>query len=594
VTATNLNARPIPHPPWVNGVIENVDDPNTVPKGTLEDGENMVPELAPRLATRGGSRIVNTLHDDQGSPAELAHVLGGLGKAATGALVIGWSSATTKHYAYALDSAMAFASGTEATSRTAFPTSWNRATPARPVLATLFEKHYVCDAQTDFSIRNPFEMIDGAVPPVFTEPTFEFVTGGAGAAVLKPYTLEEYNNVLFIAGYGDEEAGGSDAPALLRHSFLGVAPEAAGGFDKDAYNTIGAKGARIYALKKGRGLLLIAKENELYRLTGFGKAYPGWQYQVEGVNNTQGYGVENALALEHAEGWWFGIGKEGPFRTDGFSVDPMRGPRQATWKGIDKLDKCWVRYHPERRVVLFGVHFVAGAPDTTWPWMILVWDCARNVWQPNWRVVGSSIRFTAAATVATTTVAAPSGPPTAPNTTLLTDVSWRANWTTGDASAQTEYWEKRVTGGGSYALIAVVAAGTNLYNENGRTNHNDYTWKVRHVKGGVYSAFSSEVAVKTLIAVPDVDAVATGLYPLAPHVQVTVTSRTDTMTIKVERAPSPFSVWTEIYSNGGFSGTGTVYDSPGAGSWRYRAKSVDSAWSPTDSAYTTTTTVVVS
>jgi hypothetical protein len=509
MSPTNLLARPLPHPPWIAGVIENVDDPSLIPRGTLAAGENLVPERAPRLATRGGSRIVLTLHDDQGTPAELTHVLGGAPKAKTGAVVIGWSDTQDKHYAYALTSDMAFAGASEALSRTVFPAgtgTWQVSSPGRPVFASLFEKLYVSDADPNYSSRKHMVEIDAVIPPGIITQTFDFDPSAGAAAIPKPYCVEEYNNVLFMAGYGDET--NPDAPALVRHSFLARSPYAADGFDKDAYNTIGAKDDRVTGMKKGRGLLLVAKANEIYRVSGFGRAYPGWQYQVEGVQNTHGYGIENPLALEQAEGYWYGIGKEGPFRTDGFSVDSLMGPRQSTWQGIDRLDLAWVRYHPERRLVLFGVHVTAGAPDTSYPWVLLAWDTARQVWQPDWKVTGSSVRFFSAVTVASTSAQGPSAGPSAPSTTLIHSQGWTANWTNGDATAETEYWEKDVTGGGSWNLKTTVAAGVATYVVTGRKPTNAYQWRVRHKKNGVFSAYTADQSVTTLaiqIAQPDSD-----------------------------------------------------------------------------------------
>ena len=581
----NLRARPIPHPPWVAGLVEDVDDPELIPAGTLSDGENLVPERAPRLATRGGSRVMLTLHDDQGSPANLTHVLAGAAKAATGAVVIGWSDPTDKHYAYALTSDMAFAGASEALSRTAFPASWTRSSPARPVIANLFEKLYVADAQTDYSIRNPFVSISGAIPPVIAEPTFDFAPGGVGSGPLKPYCLEEYNNVLFIAGYDNEESGMGDDPALVRHSFLAKAPDAADGFDKDAYNTIGAAGDRVTAMRKGRGLLLIAKANELFRVSGFGRAYPGWQYQVEGVLNTHGFGVENPLAFEHAEGYWYGIGKEGPFRTDGFNVDSLVGPRQRTWRGIDKLDTSWVRYHPERRGVLFGVHVTSGAPDATYPWVILFWDTAREVWQPNWKVVGSNVRFFSAVTVASTTSAGPGAPPTGSNTTNITTTAYRANWTNGDATAETEFWEKDVTGAGSWTLKAVIAAGTALYDATGRINHNEYQWRVRHRKGGVFSTYDTDQTVKTLIPNPTFDDLGCTGFVTTGTIRVTHQA-TRTTTLTVQESPAGAGTWTDIYTAtqvgiGDFDDIVVVLGIQKD----FRGKSSDATWSPVDSVF---------
>lgn len=583
VTVTNLRTGPIPVPPWVGGVIEETD-PKILAPGTLAEAENFVPQRAPRLATRGGSRVMLTLLDDAGSPAEISHVLGLVAKAATGAVVISWSSGTTKHYATAVTSDMAFAGASQALSRTAFPASWNRATPARPVTAVLFEKIYCVDATTTFASRNPLVAIDAATPPAFTSPTFAFVAGGAGASGLFAYCLEEYNNVLFIAGYGDEEAGTGDDPALVRHSYLGKAPDAADGFDKDAYNTIGAKGDRVTAMRKGQGILLVAKPNELYRISGFGRAYPGWQYAVEGVHNSNGFGVENPLALDHAEGLWYGIGKQGPFLSDGYSVTSLVGPRQRTWRGIDKLDQSWVRYHPERRLMLFGVHVTAGAPDATYPWVMLAWDIDRRVWQPNWRLAGNT-RFFMVQPIPSTSAVGPGASPSAPNTTAVTVSGFTANWTNGDATAQTEYWEKE--GNGAYGLAAVADPGVATLARSSRTDHTTYTWKVRHRKNGVYSGFTADTLAQTLIGTPSIGNL--GCVGIGGLVNLRATTLAHgTTTLTWQKSPAGAGTWSTIETDVGDT-IGTQHDRAEStvGPQDFRAKSSDAAWPTVDSAFAT-------
>lgn len=577
-SVTRLLTPPRPLPPWVAGVIEETD-PKLLPPGTLADGENFVPQKSPRLAARGGSRILLTLHDDTGP--ELTSVPGLFPKAATGAVAIGHSVGQSKHYGYALTSDMVLAGASEALSRSVFPATWNKATPARPVIANLFEKLYVADATLDFATRSPIAALDSAIGPAITVPTFAFVPGGAGARGLFAYCLEEYNNVLFIAGYGDEEVSTGDDPALVRHSYLGQAPDAAAGagFDKNAYLTIGSKGDRVTAMKKGRGLLVITKANELYRVTGFGRAYPGWQYQVDGIHNTLGMGVENPLALEHAEGFWFGIGKQGPFRTDGYQVEPLVGPRQRTWAGISQLGASWVRYHPDRRLVLFGVHVTSGAPDATYPWVFMAWDCDRSVWQPNWKLAGTP-RFFVAQAVASSAVTGPSAPPSAPVTSLVTAQDWTASWTNGDATAETEYWVQDLTGGGAWVLTQVLAPGVATFPDPGpRTNENAYYWRVRHRKSGVFSAYSATAEVFTLIAPPiwSPSCVAPGIA------RITVTPMNKFGTHILQHSVTGFGGWTTIDTRT----TDTVYSVNDFTSpiQFYRVMTHNGTWPSPDSAW---------
>ena len=483
---------------------------------------------------------------------------------------------------------MAFAGANEGASRSAFGATWERATPARPVIASLFEKLYVADATVAYASRSPLAVIDAATPPGVSVPTFAFVAGGAGAAGLKVYCCEEYNNVLFVAGYDNEETGYDDDPALVRHSFLAKDPAAADGFDKDAYNTIGAQGDRVTGMKKGRGMLLVAKANELYRVTGFGRAYPGWQYAVEGISNTFGFGVANPLAFEHAEGWWFGIGKEGPFRTDGVSVESLRGPRQRTWAGIDKLDQAWVRYHPERRLVLFGVHVISGAPDTTSPWTILCWDLTRDVWAPNWRIAGN-VRLFSVTPNASTAVAAPTAAPSGLSTTGVTTTGWTCNWTNGDATAETEVSIRDVTAAGSWIVVAIAAAGATTYAVTGKFSHNEFEWRVRHRKSGVYSGYAGPLTVKTLLAAPTISVhnPSGGAIPSVPWLLDVTNPNKGTVTIVVQRdgvdwRSDPGQVFGTV--------TNLFLGFPGGTTRTYRARADDATWPGLASFYSNTGT----
>lgn len=593
---TKLATRGVPFAGWVAGLVQD-SGVGTLPLGTIEEGQNFVPLPAGKYETRGGSRLILTLKDDQGSPAELSHVLALIPKAQTGAVSIGWSDPTDKHYAHALTSDIAFAGASEALSRTAFPSTWTKNAPARPVSARLFERLYVCDAEPSYANRATMVAIDTQIPPVITEPTFAFVTGGAGAAALRPYCLEEYNNVLFIAGYGDEESDQGDRPETVRHSFLGTRPDLAGGFDPLAFNVIGAQGERVTAMKKGRGLLLIAKPTELYRLSGFGRRLPGWQYQVEPIFNTDGFGVSNALGLEHAEGWWYGAGKQGPFRTDGFNVQSLVGPRQRAWARIDKLEFSWVRYNPSRRLVLFGVHFEgSSAGHLTYPFTIWAFDIDRNVWTGDQvylrsLAAGDVLDVTTLATISTETVQGPSGTPSAPNTTAVNPYGWTANWTNGDSSpgAQTEYWEKEGSNGDWFLKAVVPAIGADDFTVVvGRLNHSTYFWKVRHVKAGRFSEYSAEVMVKTLLEPPALSTGQgsgfTGTVPGTLHI---TNGNNGLVDIVVEQSFNNGASWIAWFTELS-KAKGTYTFSPISPAKWVRAKVRDNGWTPTESGYSAT------
>lgn len=417
------------------------------------------------------------------------------------------------------------------------------------------------------------------------------VTNGVAKEIL-PYCCETYNNVLFIAGYGDESAGNADRPEYVRHSFLGVAPsnslalgDSSDGFDKNAWNIIGAKGQRVTAMKQGRGILLVAKANELYRISGAGRAYPGWQYATEMLMNTSGFGVSNPNALCFAEGYWYGIGAAGMFRTDGFlKVEPMTGPRRADFLGLDNLANTFCFYHPDRRGILFGVH-PQGTTPATYPWNLWFWDVERERWQPDW-ILATPTAFFHGNNIPTTTVAGPTAPPTAPVTSAITLNSYTAAWTAGDVNAQTEFWQMDTTL--TWVLNATVAAGITNVSVTGNIDHSQYQWKVRHIKNGLFSAYTSPLTVQMLIGVPTQSI---GIIPNTSLKAVTVTNQAHggVVTLTLQQSPTGAGTWTTIatQSNTGYGGTLLTVPAQSP-NFDYRSKASDSAWTPIDSAWSAT------
>lgn len=400
------------------------------------------------------------------------------------------------------------------------------------------------------------------------------------AQEIQPYCVETYNNVLFIAGYGSEAAGDLDRPEVVRHSFLGVAPsnslalgDISDGFDKNAYNLIGAKGQRVTAMKQGRGILLVAKANELYRISGAGRAYPGWQYATEMLMNTSGFGVANPNALCFAEGYWYGIGAAGMFRTDGFlKVEPMTGPRRADFLGLDFLANTFCFYHPDRRGVLFGVH-PQGTTPAQYPYELWFWDTERERWQPDW-ILATPTAFFHGNNIPTTSVLGPSAPPSVPITSAITTTGYTASWTNGDATAQTEFWQLDTTL--TWVLNSTQAPGIASVGVTGDLSHAQYQWKVRHVKNGLLSGYTSPLTVQTLLIGMALSLTDPGHG--APLVLNVTNANEGLVTVVIQQDGVDWRTFTN-------QAKGTFITVTSGAGHAYRGRAFDAAWSPTTSAY---------
>lgn len=506
-----LKGRPRHIRGWTDGIVEGAEPDlaqpqGTFPRGTMDAAINLIATPAGRLAIRRGSKVRRTLHISTGQ--DMQRVLGVWPYTQLGAVAIAHylNAGAVEIDVYRLTADLAFTTGTEATSRHALSWPANTTDVPRPVVVELFENVYVVDAHTDFSLRNALQKMTST--GTVTSPTHNL--DGISSGGIKAYCAAAYNSVLFVAGY--DSVSGGEEKAMLRHSFLGVDPGASNGFDKDAYAIIGAEGQRITAMAPGRQILLVAKANELYRVTGTGRGLPGWQYTIQQVENTQGVGVSNPYALCFAEGFWWGIGEAGPFRTNGTTAEPLVAARMESWRRVANLRTAWVCYWPDRRVIKFG--FNTSPADTgrssTYPFVVWNWDIDNECWTGDDKF-SADLHFVQA--IPSLTAAAsgagvgPAGVPSALASSIASSTTSSAvvTWTNGDASAQTEVWLRNESGASS--LYALVAAGNTSRTISGLDAGRVYSVKVRHVKDGITTVFTSEVEARTLLPMPSLSLV---------------------------------------------------------------------------------------
>jgi hypothetical protein len=459
--------RSIPVPGWTAGLREELEPGTWNPRdgGVLDDGANLVPINAARLAVRGGTRVALTF-----TQLGVARVVGVFPFTPTGAVAIAYSPTEMRHYAYALTDTLGWAlppgAPTEAGSRCVLggevSGEWETETEARPEARELFETLYVVDAGRESARRGLAAVRVQAGSLVSTTPAVDFLPDATNPTPLKAAAVAAFNSHLFVAGFDSE--GAPSAPHMLRHSFLGRDPAGAGGFDADAYAIIGAQGQAIRALAPGSSLLLVAKENELYRVTGAGRGLPGWQFAVQQLDNTLGLGCSNPRALAHVGGWWYGVGQGGPFRTDGARVESLVADRRRSWKRAAALETAVVAHHPDRRLVLFGFYEsvdAAGRIEAPFRWW--AWDLERETWQPSW--VSPKGFVALAAIPRTRTGAAEPPPPPGGPVQVLADEAFEETAITltfqsADVSAATEVWMRPFPGyAGGDTLVATLPPG---------------------------------------------------------------------------------------------------------------------------------------
>lgn len=529
-------------PGWLR-LIEDADPSASIesgyPIGVMDEATNFCRTEAGRYEVRGGSLDKLSLVDAVPNP--MTSVITGERYSQTGVAIVAHRSTSSRHYAFLYDGGL-----TALSQRVDL--GWNIATPAKARIVELFEELFIIDATAGTpASRQAMKYVTsaGAVGTVQGDL-------GAGLEDLSPLAHEVWNNVLFMAGQDSLRAS---SPAMLRHSFLGRSPRAANGWNKDAYAIIGSKGDPINALSAGH-FLLIAKGHELYRLSGFGRALEGWQYAVQPLDNTDGIGVEWPGALCYVEGRWFGVGYGGPFVTDGEEIVSLVGPRRRSWRAVSGLDRAICRFHPERRVVLFGLCTASATrPNTFWQFAVDSNEWVGDLVPP----VGANDAFSIPATVA-------QGPAAAPGVITVTHASATETATQGtlvlgDATAYTRVW---VDKGAGFVLETTLAPGVNAWSVAGLTKGTKYPVKMDHLKNGIASAFNAEADSFTLLEIPSIIA-AGDSAPNKVYLEVTVTVAGVTITWRRDGVDtaiviSPMPVGTEVrYDTGATCGVTHSY-----------------------------------
>lgn len=486
--------------PGFAGVREDLDPSGWDPRkgGVLDTAFNLVPVNGNKLAVRGGSAVKRTL--TQGA---ISQVLGIFPFSPTGALMFAYSASGQKHYAYALTDrgewALPTSSPTELGSRVSLGTDWATATVGNPQGEELFETFYVDDA-SDLN-RRPLvtlKVTGGAL--VAATPIYDLDGTGGNDAPMKPYCLASFASHVFVAGYDSEAA--DPAPHLVRHSFLGVDPGTLPGFDPDAYALFGAQGQPVRAMAPGNTLLMAAKENELYRITGSGRALPGWQFAYQQLDNTLGLGVAHAHALCHVLGKWYGSGRGGPFISDGTIVESIVPTRRRSWASVDQLSVAFVKPHPDRNLILFGFH-VAGSPSRpNFPFELWAWDLVGGRWAPTQRYP-QTFHFVGAIAADVS-----SGPTTLPSALAqmfdygefeFSAITGR--FSSGDLTASTEVWTREADGAST--LATTLPPGIQRFRVTAATSRLTFV-KLRHTKGIAVSEFSGETPMWSRLVAPEV------------------------------------------------------------------------------------------
>jgi hypothetical protein len=319
--------------------------------------------------------------------------------------------------------------GQNATIVGTLPGSW-ASTGSQPMVtaATMNGKLFLVDEsqQHGLAIYDP-ELPSGKL----WQPEFSFA--GSAAQPLRGRVITQYNNMLFVAGYGTEDD--ADRPEVVRFSYLGLVFDSEGAgdagdtgsenlFDIDDYFMVGERGTAVVSMVPASGRLIIATEKAVYSLFGYDRS----TFQLDLLDNQRGCVATRAMVEAGGDVFWWS--PLGPCMYSGGQV-------------IDIGHKILDRLHEVRTDTMFAVHdpatyevrfYYALTTSGEDPDRAFVYNYAQKAWtEHRYGTDSEPVRFFCGGMVRPSPTAPPAAAPTL-TAADAQDTNVSLYWDNGDAS----------------------------------------------------------------------------------------------------------------------------------------------------------------
>lgn len=499
--------RRIPIPLVAGGISDNAAD-----QGGMDSAEALVVRNAffqhpTTVSVRRGSANGDAMQDDQGTPADVTSVpFLDYWQDQQVILAVTHSTIQNKHYLHRLN--------TDATTPTRFalPAAYDVAAPVLITGAGWFNVEYYL---ADIAQAKGLVKFNGTTASLIS------LDLGGGAGVLKPKKVFVHRNHLCILGYGD--AVTEIAPDLFRYSNIGV-PDV---FDAGDFEGIGDSDEPLTNGISVDEFGLLFKERRIYRLEGAGRQ----SWSIVPIDRNRGCVNPRAATVYEGAAWF--ISDQGFCRTSlGGPSELLIDQVRVRWGEVDFLANSWVAPIPEERLVAFGVHRQPSAGE--FPDVLYCVDVRTGRWSEREYQLG----MMHAASIPQTTYQGPSDPPTAAPATVITTTGWTANWTNGDTRDGVSTRHETLDNddpGGMWVQDASEPVPTTTTPITGKLSGRDYQERYRHERGGLFSQYSADQQVKTLLDVPN--KAVTGLNDPVNKVSIVIFNDNEFGDVVLERAP---------------------------------------------------------
>jgi len=477
--------------PLSKGAVDSAN-PSLGLDGAVRYARNAIVSGINKLSIRPGSVVAITLMDDQGTPAEVTSVRH-IGPFADGAVAIAYSSATSKAYLYRLDASLTGyynTSGTFTASSTAAPIAviWSSLTGVPDVcvtegLGTLYIAHTVAsDANGLYWPTKTYTDFSSSITSLAASGTDGSSTGSDTAYF---NGVIAYQQALWGWGYG----AGSTAATGFRPEMARFSPPSFGNLQLSDSITVGdrvrSQRERIVGAGIAGEALILGASNMVTQVTGYGR--DSWYKRPL----DHSYGFVGPKCMVSAGDYLYYWSRRGPMRIEGIGdPEPLWDAIPAFIASVINISHIVAAFDPDRDQVMFLVDTGSGLNT------ICAFDTRRNIWLGPDSDYGIAVACANVVEPYTASTASPpsgpSGAPTTASTTGVGQTTATANWTAGDATAQTEI-SLAPQSTGAFSVVTTLSPSVSSYTFTGLSTSIPYEWRVRHLLNGQYSSYLGPV-----------------------------------------------------------------------------------------------------
>lgn len=479
---------------WLKGVVDAAN-PVQITSGALRFANNAVLDGIGALIVRnGGTPVLNLWADIGGGITGRLTSVVCISAFGDGALIVGHHVGAQKMYLYWVPAAMNdyydLNKVLQGSSTFVLPvgTLWTGAPDPVPVtIAEGLGVAYIAHSVAGSSFKTM--KLDTTVGPPAVLSAFQANLDGTGVKDTYFRGVVSFQEHLWGWGYGSQAAGDNDRPELLRFStpFFGPMAQA----DNFAVgHRVRSQRERIVEAKVAGEALYVGTNFQVWPVTGFGRN--SWD-KSRPADDSYGFAAVGAT-VAGPNGWLYYWSHRGLLRIHG------NGPPEPLWPRIasmarsvidDTLIRLAYDYATDQVLVVFNDGSGHGSPGNS---VLLAYDTIREAFLGPQGDMGTGVA--SMGTVQSVFTPPPAGAPSVAITTLVGRSVATANWTPGDVGlGVTSQIEIRQQGGTAWTVVnSTIAAGVASFRFTGLLPLTPYEWRVKHVRGGVSSAYLGPVA----------------------------------------------------------------------------------------------------